>query len=119
MIAGCLDWQANRLVRPKIVLDATAEYFENQDTFGQWIDERCEIGRSHVESNARLMADWGWFARGSGDANRITPRAFADRLRAKGFEPVKNLNTSDGKRGRGFKGLRLRESVDAQDGDDL
>jgi putative DNA primase/helicase len=117
MIAGCLDWQANRLVRPKIVLDATAEYFENQDTFGQWIDERCELGRSHAETNARLMADWGGFARGSGDDNRITPRAFADRLRAKGFEPIKN---TAGIRGRGFKGLRIKQCADeAQAEDDL
>ena len=31
MIDGCLDWQKNRLMRPKVVTDATAEYFEDQE----------------------------------------------------------------------------------------
>jgi putative DNA primase/helicase len=35
MIEGCLDWQKHRLVRPKVVLDATAQYFEEQDVIGQ------------------------------------------------------------------------------------
>jgi putative DNA primase/helicase len=38
MIEGCLDWQANRLVRPEVVKDATDEYFTAQDTFSQWLD---------------------------------------------------------------------------------
>ena len=117
MIVGCVDWKANRLVRPQIVLETTADYFETQDTFGQWIEERCELGRSNAESNARLMADWGRFAESSGERNRITPRAFADRLRSKGFEPIKN---TDGIRGRGFRGLRIGPCAsDARSEDDL
>jgi putative DNA primase/helicase len=38
MIDGCLDWQANGLRRPQSVVEATEEYFSNQDTFGQWLD---------------------------------------------------------------------------------
>lgn len=33
-IAGCLDWQANGLVRPEIVTAATRDYFEDQDLLG-------------------------------------------------------------------------------------
>src|SRR5262249_40615227 len=36
MIDGCLDWQANGLVRPDVVKVATDNYFADQDTFGQW-----------------------------------------------------------------------------------
>lgn len=28
MIEGCLDWQAHGLIRPQVVIDATADYFE-------------------------------------------------------------------------------------------
>ena len=31
MIDGCLDWQHNGLVRPQVVVEATAEYFDAQD----------------------------------------------------------------------------------------
>ncbi len=48
MIEGCLDWQANGLVRPAIVAEATAEYFDDQDTFGQWLEEHC------VQDGARV-----------------------------------------------------------------
>ena len=37
MIVGCRDWQANGLQRPQSVVEATEEYFSNQDTFGQWL----------------------------------------------------------------------------------
>ena len=55
MIVGCVDWKANRLVRPQIVLETTADYFETQDTFGQWIEERCEVGE--VKRRIQRQAD--------------------------------------------------------------
>jgi putative DNA primase/helicase len=41
MIDGCLDWQKNGLVRPQSVLDATNDYFNDQDSFSQWLGECC------------------------------------------------------------------------------
>ena len=43
-IQGCLDWQQNGLIKPRKLLDATEDYLAAQDTFGQWIAERCETG---------------------------------------------------------------------------
>ena len=45
MIDGCLDWQANGLIRPASVSAATDEYFEEQDLFGQWLEEECDVER--------------------------------------------------------------------------
>jgi putative DNA primase/helicase len=36
---GCLEWQQKGLAPPKIVTDATAAYFEDQDTIKQWIED--------------------------------------------------------------------------------
>ena len=49
MIEGCLDWQANGLVRPESVKAATEDYFAEQDLIGQWLDEECDIepGNTH------------------------------------------------------------------------
>lgn len=43
MILGCLDWQTNGLIRPESVKKATEQYFEEQDLFSQWLQERCEV----------------------------------------------------------------------------
>ena len=38
-IDGCLAWQREGLLPPKVVVDATAEYFESMDSMGIWLDE--------------------------------------------------------------------------------
>jgi len=43
MIEGCLDWQKNGLVRPKVVAEATEQYFESQDYFSRWLAEMCVL----------------------------------------------------------------------------
>jgi putative DNA primase/helicase len=42
MIEGCLDWQANQLMRPQSVLSATSDYFGEQDMIGHWLEEACD-----------------------------------------------------------------------------
>jgi putative DNA primase/helicase len=42
MIQGCLDWQASGLAPPETVRAATASYFDNQDLFAQWLEEKCD-----------------------------------------------------------------------------
>jgi putative DNA primase/helicase len=44
MIQGCLDWQQNGLVIPERVRSATEKYFERQDVFSQWLEERTVRG---------------------------------------------------------------------------
>ena len=43
MIDGCLDWQANGLVRPESVIAATESYFDDQDLMAQWLSEECDV----------------------------------------------------------------------------
>ena len=57
MIEGCLDWQRSGLERPKIVTDATAEYFEAQDTIGRWMAERCILASHLEEKPGKLLRD--------------------------------------------------------------
>lgn len=83
-IEGCLDWQANGLIRPEAVKAATAEYFAGEDLLGQWIEERCDVGRQHWDLPTRLYADWRGFATTNGEAVG-TNTDFGKRLSAKGF----------------------------------
>ncbi len=69
MINGCVDWQKNGLVRPQSVLDATDEYFEEQNTIKQWIERDCvtETGNFYMmESTTALFESWAKFAKASG-----------------------------------------------------
>ena len=69
MIDGCLDWQANGLEASASVDVATDEYFDEQNVFGQWLAERCdvEVGNdSKTEKSSALYASWSAFARAAG-----------------------------------------------------
>ena len=67
MIAGCLDWQANGLIRPKSVIEATAKYFGEQDTLRQWVEECCHVGPNLADTNASLFTNWTDFAKLHGE----------------------------------------------------
>jgi putative DNA primase/helicase len=66
MIDGCLDWQANGLIRPAVVTTSTAEYFDDQDLLTQWVEECCERtdhdGRPLADTIASLLASWRGFS---------------------------------------------------------
>ncbi|HEU0045231.1 phage/plasmid primase, P4 family [Sphingomonas sp.] len=109
MIAGCLDWQRRRaeaggsgLHRPDAVKAATADYFEGQDVFGQWIEERCALGPNRQAQSADLYRSWVLFAQRVGEEPG-TQTAFGLRLGKK---------FSKGKPGgkRGFLGIALGTS---------
>jgi P4 family phage/plasmid primase-like protien len=70
MIDGCLDWQANGLVRPTSVLEATQEYFDSQDVFGQWIKQCCAVEPGNKELwtvSADLYESWVQYCAGHGE----------------------------------------------------
>jgi putative DNA primase/helicase len=51
LVDGCLEYQEQGLNPPDCVMDATKEYRQDEDTIGQFIDERCEI-RENAEIKA-------------------------------------------------------------------
>ncbi len=106
MIEGALDWLANGLVRPPVVSDATACYFENQDLVGSWLEECCDLGARYSETMKRLYESYAEFADANG-TNPGTSSTLSDELVRRGFARIKD---KAGIRGRGFLGLRLRAS---------
>lgn len=114
MINGCLDWQAHGLIRPQVVLDATAEYFEEQNTFEQWLDQECEVEKDNLhlsEPSSQLFASWNRYAKSNG----IDPgnsKSFKPSMERAGFSFKKD------RAGRWFHGLRLRPK-EAHDDRDL
>ena len=81
---------AYRLGPPAIVLDATEEYFSEQDTLQQWLDECAEDGGEFaLTRTADLFASWKTWC----DAHNLKPgseQGFSGALRDKGFQKKRN-----------------------------
>lgn len=89
MIDGCLTWQKHGLVQPQAVKDATADYFDEQDLFGQWLEDCCDVSPSHKERSNVLYFNWVRYAEEHGEAAG-TNKAFSYTLKRHGFLPVKS-----------------------------
>lgn len=106
MIAGCLDWQANGLIRPESVIAATEDYFAEQDLIGQWIEEECDAERGNTYKTAtiaELYTSWRGFAVIAGE-DPGTKKKLSGVLVKRGFEKC----TFGHKKDRGFSGIRLK-----------
>jgi P4 family phage/plasmid primase-like protien len=102
MIAGCVDWQGNGLVRPKVVTDATADYFDAQDIIGRWLAERCILDPHLQEKPGRLVSDCRTWAADNGETPP-TPAQFRSALeRTRGIRYVTVRGTQH-VRGIGFQ----------------
>jgi putative DNA primase/helicase len=110
MIDGCLDWQRHGLVRPKIVTDATAEYFEAQDTIGRWLAERAILAPHLEEKPGKLVADCRAWAAENGEAPPTPPqfRSAIERLNGIRYATVQGTQK--------VKGIGLRVQPDARQG---
>jgi putative DNA primase/helicase len=98
MIEGGLDWQRHGLVRPQAVLDATAEYFSEQDSVRQWIEDCCDTGRNVSDTAANLFKSWTDYALANGEKPGSS-KWFAQVLTRHGCEQVKRLPGSRTVRG--------------------
>ena len=102
MIDGCLLWQRFGLVRPKVVLDATEEYFAGQDSIQQWIADRCETGKGTLsDTSSNLFRSWTAWANANGEKPG-TSKWFAQALRRQGFKQYRT------NKARGFFGIEAK-----------
>lgn len=110
MIEGCLSWQARGLTRSASILAATAEYFSEQDVFGQWLAERTIPKPGGFAVGAHLFANWKRYADAAGEPVG-TQRTFASEMKPRGYTKGKLYGN------RGFNGLELRpdDRADALD----
>ena len=119
MIEGCLDWRRNGLVRPRKVLDATAEYFDDQDLFGQWLEEACRVEpeNHHLTATPKeLFEAWQAYALAAGEQPG-TQTALGNALNKRGL--AKQVRKIGGKSARMWHGIALyRPDVEAWQGRD-
>jgi putative DNA primase/helicase len=104
MIQGCMDWQANGLIKPASVLAATEEYFSDQDLFVHWLEEDCECepgNNSISESSSILFKSWKEYALSAGNQPG-TQQSFKDQMIRHSFKFYRS------RKAREFFGVRLK-----------
>ena len=82
--------------------DATETYREESDPLTDFLADECILESAATATSAKLWTRYQEHSRGDAAAVRSQP-AFGERLKAHGFEADRT------KRGRFWKGLRLRE----------
>ncbi|WP_150051272.1 DNA primase family protein [Methylomonas rhizoryzae] len=103
MIEGCMEWQARGLADvPEVIKQATAEYQEEQDIFGKWIEDECERQPGSICLSQFLYDSYrSWCLR---NGHRPMPsNAFGRKLSDEGYQKCK-LNGS-----RAWFGLSVRD----------
>lgn len=115
MIEGCLDWQVNGLVRPESVQAATKAYFDDQDLFGQWLDECCLSGKREWATTTQLFESWSTFAEMNGE-KAGSVKAFSATMVKRGFRP--DRQRLNGKPQRFFWGISIRHDSEKHWQDD-
>jgi putative DNA primase/helicase len=103
MVDGCLQWQKLGLAPPEIVRKATTEYFIDQDTIGEWLEECTEPDYRAFSRTMDLFASWKAWA----DTRQIRPgnvKSLSESLDAcEGLKKSKNSA-----RQAGFYGLSIK-----------
>ena len=100
----CLDgfraWRERGLDAPEAVLAATRDYFDEQDTMGQFLQE-CTVAEPGAEvSSSSLCQAYAEWASKNGVGPKSAKRLSAE-MRKRGYQPCRS------EKWRGFKGLRL------------
>jgi P4 family phage/plasmid primase-like protien len=107
MIEGCLAWQQRGLDPPASVLDYTTEFFADNDTLGEWIEQHCDDVRltdpKAKTPNEELFSDWKTFS-DNGRGGPGTHSDFIENLQKKGFEKCRIGNK------RSMLGLKIKST---------
>ena len=102
MINGCLEWQRSGLGAPAAVAVATNDYFEAQDYFGRWLEDRCNLGPDFLERPDVLLRSFQGWCRENGEEMTDNRRLRGMLEKTKGIQYVK----TDGVRG--VRGVEIK-----------
>jgi putative DNA primase/helicase len=106
VIEGAKLWLAEGLNPPPVVVKATQEYLEGEDSLGRWIEERCVAGPDNEMSTTMAFEDFREWCREENEAKGKdwSQRKFSGEMKAKGHDISRDKAT---RAKRVFKGLEL------------
>lgn len=107
-LAGCAHWRAEGLLEPKAVRKATRNYQDENDTLGEFLEQRCVFQEGNWISTPefyRHFTDWWADTRGS----RVPPMSPAWFGRLLSERP--ELTQIKRKKTRGWRGVALKRQL--------
>ena len=102
MIDGVLDYSEIGLSPPQSVLDATKNYFDDEDVYQQWVKDCCVTGKDCRDAPTDLFESWKEYAT-EGNLNVGNTKTFKSKLESMGFHQTKT-----GTKGRRYKGIEVK-----------
>jgi putative DNA primase/helicase len=103
IVNGAVEYFRMGLAPPACVVEATRQYFEDEDVMSDWLAECCDRGADYWEPTGLMFASWKAYAEKAniraGDA-----KALASKLTSAGFEPKR----ASSRGGRYWSGVRLK-----------
>lgn len=108
LVKGLKDWQADPSWVAERVTVATADYRQEQDRLARWLEEHCEVDKSHTESFKSLWQDYQAWC----ELNSIKPLGrgtFGSRLESAGHPPASGKGNKATR-----EGLRLLSDIERE-----
>jgi len=99
-VEGCLAWQQEGLEPPKAVTEATADYRNEMDTVGEFMDECCTLDPEAETPTKRLHDRYSEWCTANGE-KPMSKTDFGTRLSERGFTPGRTNS------GRFWRGLSV------------
>jgi putative DNA primase/helicase len=108
-VRGCRAWLQGGLRAPKKVLDATQAYRNSQDTFAQFVNDRCVLEEAAKITRAELRESYAAWCLEQGDYV-MQSKQFAVRMRKLGVKEAKVKRVGSHLHERGWEGIRLAKN---------
>lgn len=111
-VAGALDYQRCGLRPPQAVKDAHAAYKTDMDLLAEWLEDEWEKDSNGYAPVAELWFSWEAYSKKCGLFDLIRNKNYLSRaLQDRGFEQLKRIPKTEK---RGFRGLKRRVGIDAE-----
>ncbi len=104
LIEGCLAWQKIGLAPPDAVMHAGSKYFEGQDNFRRWVEERCILDRYAEHTPGDLRKSFNEWAKANGE-DEMNGNAFHEAIEQFEADPPILQGKTNGKRW--VRGIRI------------
>jgi len=83
MVAGCLAWQREGLTPPTIVQDAVAEYRNENDILGDFVENHCETGPGESVAVSDLYSAYSSYAENNNIRRPLSRQKFNEDLNSR------------------------------------
>lgn len=112
MVDGCLDWQRVGLAEPARIVEAVNCYRSEQDTLGDYLNQRCILNEAVRIKIGVLYSDYVKWCKENGEKSVLTNRKFGSEMTRRDFK----LYESNGSRFR--IGIALKDGGSSASDDD-